>query len=160
MTNPTSTAENKGSLFRVFKPGQGTYTRLGTAGAAGLLIVLFCNYLADQLQNFPTLATEPLTRYSIAAGVLLVFIGIIWFVMNKPRHAQFLIETDNELKKVNWTSWKDLIVSTRVVIVFMLLLAVFLLLMDMLFGFGFFSIEVLKTNPFSFLNAFFNSTAP
>ena len=44
--------------------------------------------------------------------------------MNKPTNVDFLIATDSEMKKVNWTSRKELIGSTKVVIVFMFLIAV------------------------------------
>ena len=44
--------------------------------------------------------------------------------MNKPANVDFLIATDSEMKKVNWTSRKELIGSTKVVILFMFLIAV------------------------------------
>ena len=43
--------------------------------------------------------------------------------MNKPTNVDFLIATDSEMKKVNWTSRKELIGSTKVVIIFMFLIA-------------------------------------
>ena len=46
--------------------------------------------------------------------------------MNKPSNVDFLVATDREMKKVNWTSRKDLIGSTKVVIVFMFLIALIL----------------------------------
>ena len=46
--------------------------------------------------------------------------------MNKPSNVDFLIATDSEMKKVNWTSRKELIGSTKVVIIFMFLIALFL----------------------------------
>src|SRR3712207_7866772 len=44
-------------------------------------------------------------------------------LMNKPANVDFLIATDSEMKKVNWTSRRELIGSTKVVIVFMFLIA-------------------------------------
>jgi preprotein translocase subunit SecE len=68
--------------------------------------------------------------------------------MNRPTNADFLIATDSEMKKVNWTSRKDLIGSTRVVIAFMFLIAFFLFAVDVIFGYFFYLIDVLKNKPF------------
>jgi preprotein translocase SecE subunit len=42
------------------------------------------------------------------------------------------------MKKVNWTSRKELIGSTKVVIVFMFLIAIFLFTVDILFSYFFY----------------------
>jgi preprotein translocase SecE subunit len=52
------------------------------------------------------------------------------------------------MKKVNWTSKKDLIGSTKVVIAFMFLIAFFLFVVDVVFGYIFYFIDVLKHRPF------------
>ena len=49
---------------------------------------------------------------------------LVWRLMNKPSNVDFLIATDSEMKKVNWTSRKELIGSTKVVIFFMFVIAV------------------------------------
>ena len=54
--------------------------------------------------------------------------------MNKPANVDFLIATDSEMKKVNWTSRKELIGSTQVVIMFMFLIALFLFAVDEVWG--------------------------
>ncbi len=53
--------------------------------------------------------------------------------MNKPTNVDFLIATDSEMKKVNWTSRKELIGSTKIVILFMFFIALFLFLYDLFF---------------------------
>jgi len=70
-----------------------------------------------------------------------------WYLMNKPSNADFLIATDSEMKKVNWTSRKELIGSTKVVILFMFLIAILLFVIDILFGYLFYGITVLKSPP-------------
>jgi preprotein translocase SecE subunit len=70
-----------------------------------------------------------------------------WF-MNRQQSVDFLIATDNEMKKVNWTSRKELIGSTKVIILFMFSIAIFLFLSDIVFGYFFYFIHVLKTRPF------------
>ena len=41
--------------------------------------------------------------------------------MNKPSNVDFLIATDSEMKKVNWTTKGELFGSTRVVVVLFLI---------------------------------------
>src|SRR3712207_9446120 len=69
-------------------------------------------------------------------------------LMNKPANVDFLIATDSEMKKVNWTSRRELIGSTKVVIVFMFLIAAFLFVIDVVFSYFFYMIDVLKSSPF------------
>jgi preprotein translocase SecE subunit len=52
------------------------------------------------------------------------------------------------MKKVNWTSRKELIGSTKVVIGFMFLIAFLLFGLDVIFGYFFQLLTVLKTGPF------------
>jgi preprotein translocase SecE subunit len=51
-------------------------------------------------------------------------------LLANPRNAEFLITTDEEIKKVTWPSWKDAKDSAVVVLIFVGLLAVFLVLSD------------------------------
>ncbi len=46
------------------------------------------------------------------------------------RIKRFLIEVKAELKRVSWTNWKELVTSTSVVIVTVLLIAIFVFLVD------------------------------
>ena len=70
----------------------------------------------------------------IVAGFIVAYAWICWVVLNKPRNVDFLIATDSEMKKVNWTSRKELIGSTKIVIIFMFLIAAFLFSVDQIFG--------------------------
>ena len=88
----------------------------------------------------------------IALGVSLGFLAAFslwayWFT-NKPSTVDFLVATDSEMKKVNWTSKKELIGSTKVVIIFMFLIAFLLFAFDICFGYIFYWLDVLKSSPF------------
>jgi preprotein translocase SecE subunit len=72
----------------------------------------------------------------------------VFWVINKPYNADFLIATDSEMKKVNWTSKQELIGSTKVVIFFVVCITVLLFAIDILFGYLFFWVGVLKQPPF------------
>ncbi len=139
-------------FFHVYKPGQGYWTRMGTAGAAAQIAIQTGYFLYGQLpvwlRNFGVRdsAAKPTSIY-IIAGLLIAWGMFVWYMMNKPTNADFLIATDSEMKKVNWTSRKELIGSTKVVILFMFLIAVLLFVIDILFGYLFYFINVLKTPP-------------
>ena len=83
-----------------------------------------------------------------AAAFLVAFSVFAWRTMNKPSNVDFLIATDSEMKKVNWTSRKELIGSTKIVILFMFAIAISLFLIDIVFGYFFYLIGVLKSSPF------------
>ena len=85
---------------------------------------------------------------AICAGFLAGFAFLVFWIMNKSSNADFLIATDSEMKKVNWTTRKELIGSTKVVIFFMLLIMVLLFTFDTIFGYFFQFIRVLKFGPF------------
>jgi preprotein translocase SecE subunit len=153
-----------GGFFTIYKKGQGYWTRICTAGAAMLFLVFLSTFLYRYLPIWirpwvlpanPTVvqsATADATARNIAigtcAGIGLLFILFAWRLMNKPDNADFLIATDSEMKKVNWTSQKELVGSTKVVIFFMLIIATVLFLIDVIFGYFFWLITVLKARPF------------
>ena len=74
------------------------------------------------------------THSVTAAFVIGLRSGFAGRMMNKPKNVDFLVATDSEMKKVNWTSRKELIGSTEIVIIFMFLIAFFLFAVDWIFG--------------------------
>jgi preprotein translocase subunit SecE len=138
-----------GGFFTVYKPHQGSPTRWGTAAGAALIVLYSSLSIYDLLQGQSAyLQSHMTTLYLIVGGIMAVMtIAAFWF-MNRPQSADFLIATDNEMKKVNWTSKKELIGSTKVIILFMFSIAIFLFLSDIVFGYFFYFIKVLKTRPF------------
>lgn len=87
--------------------------------------------------------------YLQAAGVsVLVVLGAVlvyWFVGVRPKTVDFLIATDGEMKKVNWSTKKDIIGSTKVVILWCVLLVAGLFFVDLAFSTFFRLIGVLQT---------------
>jgi preprotein translocase subunit SecE len=157
-------ADEKPGFFTIYKKGQGYWTRMGTALSAGLIIALTTWFFYQQLPVWLTPAFTPegaTTEQSIAAratarnltigicaAVLIGLSLLTWRLINKPSNADFLIATDSEMKKVNWTSRQELIGSTKVVILFMFLIAFILFGIDIVFGYFFHLINVLDTGPF------------
>ena len=93
---------------------------------------------AKRLQNIATV---------VAVVFLAAFAGVGLWLMNKPRYVDFMIATDSEMKKVNWTSRRELMGSSKVVIIFMLLMALYLFVNDTIFGYLMYLIKVLKVPP-------------
>ncbi|MCD6365227.1 MAG: preprotein translocase subunit SecE [Planctomycetes bacterium] len=61
----------------------------------------------------------------------------MFWLVNRPKTADFLIATESEMKKVSWSSKEEIIGSTKVVIVFTFIMAVILYAVDVLFAFIF-----------------------
>ena len=146
-------ASAEGGFFHIYKSGQGYWTRMGTVMGALLVGGLTANFLYHYMPLWVGALGVPQDRrktVTIAViGVLFALYGLLVFwLINKPTNADFLIATDSEMKKVNWTSRKELIGSTKVVIVFMFLIAFMLFSFDIIFGYLFYFMGVLKTKPF------------
>jgi preprotein translocase subunit SecE len=142
---PTTDTGGNGGFFHIYKKGQGYWTRMGPVGGAALIGALTLQFLFSERATF---------RLSDDGGVILCVIFAVaytafaFFMLNRPRHVDFLIATDSEMKKVNWTSRQELIGSTKVVILFMFIIAAFLFVMDIAFGYLFWFVGVLKEPPF------------
>ena len=144
---PQPKRASQAGFFTIYKKGQGYWTRMGTAIGAGFLGVMVSFELFQQIPTF--LHGTQKHDQRVALIVALVFLAAyslwaFWFT-NKPSTVDFLVATDSEMKKVNWTTRKELIGSTKVVILFMFLIAIYLFVCDLVFG-GFFQmIHVLRT---------------
>ncbi len=127
--------------FKIYKRGQGKYTRTLTLAGGGVLGVVVAHYVWSQLN-----ATE-LTRYLVYGIPLAIFVGVallmLWIV-NRPRSADFMIATEGEMKKVSWSSKREIVGGTKVVIAATLILAALLWAVDLAFGFFFQWIHVLQ----------------
>ena len=77
-------------------------------------------------------------------GLALLF----WWLMNRPRNADFLIATDSEMKKVQWGTRQELIGSTRVVILFIAVIVLALFLIDLIAGTVFYQMGLIKVPAF------------
>lgn len=137
---------SQGGFFTVYKSGQGYWTRMGTAIGGAVVVAWTAFFLYQRIYGL-----YPSYRNIIfwsALGVFALLGLLVWWIINKPTNADFLIATDSEMKKVNWTSREELIGSTKVVILFMFLIAALLFVVDIAFGYFFYLIDVLRQPPF------------
>jgi len=108
----------------IYKQQQGRTLRSATGVALGLVDMVLCYVTYEKLAAYlPDGAYKDYLVYGIPA-VLFTVLGIVaFYYMNTPRLADFLIATENEMKKVSWSSRAELIGSTIVVIGTVLVLA-------------------------------------
>jgi preprotein translocase subunit SecE len=73
----------------------------------------------------------PLSWYLIPPAALFVLIAVVlWSIAQKPKVAEFLIETEGELKKVSWPARKEWINSSMAVMVVILIFIAYLFAVD------------------------------
>jgi preprotein translocase SecE subunit len=124
-------------IFDIYKPGQGKYARLGSAFGSGIVVVLGCLLLYRKLEGADMgLWVSTMVPVGISAGFAL----FIFWLSSRPLVADFLIAAESEMKKVSWSSKKEIAVSTFIVIVLVIILAMLLGVTDL--GFKLFFTEV------------------
>jgi preprotein translocase SecE subunit len=142
--------EPRRSFFEVYKPGQGFNTRVWSAISAGAMVIWFAFFLYEKLG---TVATDPRTarlwQVGVWVAILLIF-GLLgyWLLALNRKVCDFLIATEGEMKKVNWSTRKDIIGSTKVVVIMVLFMGSLLFAVDLFFMTFFNSIGVLKGQGF------------
>lgn len=138
-TTATGAGEG-GGFFSVYKPGQGYYTRLGTALGGALIVILGAHYIYTRLEG-----ANPAVQLGIPA-IFLAISGAVLFWLAGSNHGSndFFIATEGEMKKVSWSSRGEVIGSTKVVLAFTAAVAVFLFVIDVLFMLVFSWADVLK----------------
>ncbi len=99
--------------IEIYKRGQGKYTRLGTLAGAMIIAVFGANELSGALQ----LVGNPFIEFGVPAAMVLGIALLVGWIVNRPGAADFLIATEGEMKKVSWSSRKEVIGSTKIVIV-------------------------------------------
>lgn len=136
-------------FFEIYKRGQGRNVRLGTVAGGAIIILSGMNYLWTQLEVLDESKTW--TIY-VRAGIPILFLLVLgavlfWFAGSNRKACDFLIATEGEMKKVSWSSKREIIGSTKVVILFTIMISTMLFVIDMTFILFFASVGVLKVRP-------------
>lgn len=139
------------SFFGVYRKGFGLYSRVAVGIALGILALFASVSLYNALIDLPDIAegvNVPLIDVGLTWGLLssvalFVFLGffVCVFVAGletglKPldnggkKTVEFLIDTQGELQKVSWPTRYELVGSTAVVIVSVVVIGVFVLGVD------------------------------
>jgi preprotein translocase subunit SecE len=133
-------------FFEQYKPEQGRYTRVGTFVAAGALVAWGAFFIYERLQVYQG---DDWFSLMITTGIPIVFAAVLgalawWACFSARASSDFMIATEGEMKKVNWSSRREIIGSTKVVILFTIVMAVFLFVVDIIFQVIFSWLGVLK----------------
>ncbi len=121
--------------MKIYKRNQGKYTRGVTAAVVMALGLWMCwslkNLLVADILSDSTNGTY--IGFAVPLGVFVLLGLLVFKILNRTKSADFLIATENEMKKVSWSSTKEVIGSTKVVVVTTFLMAGMLFLVDILF---------------------------
>jgi preprotein translocase subunit SecE len=112
---------------KIYKRGQGKNTRLWTAIALFGTAAIGCWRLHLKLGVYDNVWLYTLTP-AIVLGVLG---GLIYWLSNRPTVADFLIAAEGEIKKVSWSTRKEIFNSTMVVIFVVIVISAGLGLVDL-----------------------------
>lgn len=122
--------------LEIYKRGQGKYTRLGSGFGWAIIVALGCIALYRQLNavDFSNPKAELWISTMVPVAVFAAFAVLIFWLVNKPTIANFMIDAEGEMKKVSWSSRQEIFVSTVVVISVVIIMALFLGAADLLFA--------------------------
>jgi preprotein translocase subunit SecE len=155
MASKPGSSQNGGSVGRrsfiqPYKPGQGIYVRRGTIAGCGIIVLAGANFVWEQLEIFRNEQAQ-WTMFMQAGVTLLFLVGLgylsYWATYVNRRSSDFLIATEGEMKKVSWSTRREVIGSTKVVIMFTLMMAAALFVVDLTFMTFFAWINVLRSAP-------------
>ena len=119
--------------FHIYKSNQAKNTRLSVAIGVSVIACIGCYNLYNWLNGMEIgLSREQMLWFAtlIPFAVLAIICGLAFWLVNKPSVADFMIVSEAELKKVNWSSKQEIYVSTVIVISVVVIMAVLLGLSD------------------------------
>ena len=136
-------------MFRsIYKPGQGYYTRVISIIGLGLVVLMGVIWLVKLplLANAKIGALEPIYIQAGAAVIVVAFFTWLgyWLFGVNQRVVEFTIATESEMKKVNWSTRREILGSTWVVIGLTIFIAVLCFCFDSVYQWFFQLVNVLE----------------
>ena len=126
-----------------YKPDQGRMARTVIFWSLALFLLFGCTSLNDTLAGrfdsmraalggvrVPILGVDLSPAFLISAVIFLGGVFLLFRWLETPRQADFLIDTEHELRKVTWPTAPEVVNSSMVVVVSVLFLMGFLALTD------------------------------
>ena len=117
-------------VFDIYKRGQGKNTRLCSAFGAAIIVGLGCLQLYKKLDGTDL---GLWVKTMIPAALFVALSLLIFWLVNKPSIVDFMVASEGEMKKVSWSSRKEIAVSTFIVIMVVIIMAVLLGFTDLTF---------------------------
>ncbi len=128
------------SVFNIYKKGQGKYVRMGTVAGIAIILLLGIRWVDNRIIPLqPSYIKAIVSLILAAAGAIFCF-----WVVNKPKFADFMILTESEMRKVAWPLPRVVVNATKLVVLMVFLLAGMLWLADFGFIWLFQAIHVLS----------------
>lgn len=113
----------------IYKPDQGYWTRTMSAVAFGVIGLAGGAWLYEELAG-----ANIYIRGVVAALFMVAMAVLIYWVYGVNRRAiEFFISTEGELKKVNWSTRREILGSTWVVVTVAVAIAALLFIVDIFF---------------------------
>ncbi len=135
------TRQARGAGMHVYKPGQGPYVRWGSAVAIAILVLGFADFFYEQLAR----VQNEWVQYLVPVAFLVLLGYGTFHLLGQSRSVvDFMIATESEMKKVNWSTRREVLGATRVVIATVIGLGLVLFAVNIFFMFVFESIGVLR----------------
>ena len=107
---------------RVYKASQGRLVRQVTLAVLLSAVLLGCFRLSEEY----LLGSSNSIRLGVPALAFILGAWAVYRLTHWPRFADFLVQVQGELDKVNWATWEYLIRATGVVLVTMVITTAFL----------------------------------
>ena len=120
----------------IYKQGQGYWVRLMSSIGFGLLVMMGVVWLWDQLSGAQIGDIEPVYVQGGVSIIVVVVCGLIGFhlIGRKPKLVDFMVATEGEMRKVNWSTKREIVGSTILVILLTLYIAIFCQIADLGFS--------------------------
>ena len=120
----------------IYKQGQGYWVRLMSSIGFGLLILMGVDWLWNQLSGVQIGTIEPVFIQAGVSVIVVIVGGLIGYYLlgRKPKLVDFMIATEGEMRKVNWSTRREIVGSTVLVILLTLLTAVYCQIADLGFS--------------------------
>lgn len=103
----------------IYKSGQGYWTRIMSVVGFGLLLLLGAVWIFDLIDSRGTGGVT--TRYvAFGVGLAVAIVGavvIYYYCGVNQRSVDFFVATEGEMKKVNWSTRREIIGSTALVLI-------------------------------------------
>ncbi len=134
-------------MFGIYKKGQGYWTRMMSGIAAGLLIFMGASWLWKTMNQVRIGSIEAVY---VQAGAAVIFISVLavlgyYLIALHKKVVDFLIATEGEMKKVNWSTRREIIGSTWVVISLTFIVAAIIAFLDTGYSMIFQTLKVLES---------------
>jgi preprotein translocase SecE subunit len=134
-------------MVGIYKKGQGYWTRMMSAIAAGLLIFMGASWLWNTMNGVRIGTIETVW---VQAGTAITFITVLavvgyYLIAVHKKVVDFLIATEGEMKKVNWSTRREIMGSTWVVISLTFIVAAIIAVLDAGYSMIFQALKVLES---------------